>query len=208
VINYVRPDTIAIELCERRGRQYLEWISEDDDLLTFYEESRRARGGVSTKVGMFVHNCLHLLRGEVRPSNSEFRVAMEEASRVGAGCFFIDQNIDVTIQRFRSVSSDLIRQFNENERVNEGYELMRKEGYTRSSIHELQSIEKDVYPEIIKVMLEDRDKHMFKELRRFQGKIVAVVGIGHMDGIELLWKRAENGEDWQPPANQKCGLAM
>ncbi|KAI3909320.1 hypothetical protein MKW92_025893, partial [Papaver armeniacum] len=54
----------------------------------------------------------------------------------------------VTIQRFRSVSSDLIRQFNENERVNEGYELMRKEGYTRSSIHELQSIEKDVYPEI------------------------------------------------------------
>ncbi|KAI3884167.1 hypothetical protein MKW92_016971, partial [Papaver armeniacum] len=59
-----------------------------------------------------------------------------------------------------------------------------------------------------KVVVEDRDKHMFMELRRFEGKIVAVVGIGHMDGIELLWERAENGDDCQPPANQKCGLAM
>ncbi|KAI3914187.1 hypothetical protein MKW92_002780 [Papaver armeniacum] len=85
---------------------------------------------------------------------------------------------------------------------------MEKEGFTRSSIHKKQSIEKDVSPERFKVLIEDRDEHMFKELRRFQGKIVAIVGMGHMDGIELLWKRAENGEDWQPPANQKCGLAM
>ncbi|KAI3967291.1 hypothetical protein MKW92_024361, partial [Papaver armeniacum] len=50
-----------------------------------------------------------------------------------------------------------------------------------------------------------RDKHMFKELRRFQGKIVAVVGMGHMDGIKLLWKRAEKGSDWQPPADSEMG---
>ncbi|KAI3914184.1 hypothetical protein MKW92_002777, partial [Papaver armeniacum] len=54
-----------------------------------------------------------------------------------------------------------------------------------------------------KVLIEDRDKHMFKELRRFQGKIVAVVGMGHMDGIELLWKRAENGDDWEPPEDSE-----
>ncbi|KAI3922824.1 hypothetical protein MKW98_006955, partial [Papaver atlanticum] len=74
--------------------QHLEWRSADDNLYTLYHESKRARGGMSTKVGMFIGNCLHLWRGEVLPSNSEFWVAMEEASRVGVGCSFIDQNID------------------------------------------------------------------------------------------------------------------
>ncbi|KAI3926153.1 hypothetical protein MKW98_028289, partial [Papaver atlanticum] len=74
-VHYCKESTQTvkkIELCERRGMQFLEWISEDDDLYTLYQESTRARGGLSTKVGMFVRNCLCLLRGEVIPSNSEF----------------------------------------------------------------------------------------------------------------------------------------
>ncbi|KAI3871818.1 hypothetical protein MKW92_026298 [Papaver armeniacum] len=47
-----------------------------------------------------------------------------------------------------------------------------------------------------KLFIEDRDKHMFTMLRRMEERlIVAVVGMGHMDGIELLWKRAEDGDD-------------
>ncbi|KAI3914185.1 hypothetical protein MKW92_002778, partial [Papaver armeniacum] len=94
VINYVKPDTIAVELCERRAMQCREWRSEDDNLYTLYLESKRAQGGLSTKVGMFIRNCLRLWRGEVIPLNHEFRVAMEEAARIGAGCFFIDQHIN------------------------------------------------------------------------------------------------------------------
>ncbi|KAI3914186.1 hypothetical protein MKW92_002779 [Papaver armeniacum] len=192
VINYVRPDAIAVELCESSAKQLLEWRSKDDNLYTLYLESKRARAGLSTKV------------------------AMEEASRVGAGCFFIDQDDDVTMQQLSTVSSDSIWQSHENERyVVEAYERfvkaneqLEKEGYTRSLVQEVQSSAKDLFPERFKVIVEDRDKHLFMELRRIQGKIVAVVGIGHMDGIELLWKRAENVDDWQPPANQKCGLPM
>ncbi|KAI3871728.1 hypothetical protein MKW92_004738 [Papaver armeniacum] len=205
---------MQIELCERRGMGLLESVSEDDNLYTLYLKSKRARGGVSTMVGMFIRNCLHLLRREVTPSNSEFRVAMEEAASVGAGCFFIDQNIDVTYLKLVDlfISSDSI--WHSFQKVAEVYKQIKKEDYTRSSIQEVSSYWKDISPETFKVLVEDRDKHMFMELRRLQGKIVAVVGMNHMGGIELLWKRAENGEDsqraenWQPPASQKCGLAM
>ncbi|KAI3966591.1 hypothetical protein MKX01_011389 [Papaver californicum] len=44
-----------------------------------------------------------------------------------------------------------------------------------------------------KVMFEDKKKFMFTNLRSFRGKIVVVVGVGHMSGIELLWNLA--GED-------------
>ncbi|KAI3926149.1 hypothetical protein MKW98_028285 [Papaver atlanticum] len=203
VINYVKPDTVAIELCETRARKYLEWRSEDDNLYTLYPESKRARGGLSMKVGMFIHNCFHLWRGEIIPSNCEFRVAMEEASRVGAGCYFIDQNIDVFGQQLYNllISSDSIQQ--SNERFLEAQKQIKYEDFTRSSNQELNSFLKDVCPEIFKVLVEDIDKRMFMELRRFQGKIVAVVGMGHMDGIELLWKCAENGDDWQPPEDSE-----
>ncbi|KAI3926154.1 hypothetical protein MKW98_028290 [Papaver atlanticum] len=208
VINYVKPDTIAVELCESRAKQLLELRSVDDNLYTLYLGSKRARGGLSTKVGMFVRNLLHLWRGEILAPNCEFWVAMEEASRVGAGCFFIDQDEDVTDEQLFNLvrSSESICQ--SHKRVIKADRKKKEEDYTRSPYQELNSYWKDVSPETFKVIVEDRDKHMFMELRRFQGKIVAVVGIGHMDGIELLWERAENGEDWQPPANQKCGLAM
>ncbi|KAI3914188.1 hypothetical protein MKW92_002781, partial [Papaver armeniacum] len=193
---------MQVELCETRAKQLLEWRSEDDNLYTLYLESKRARGGLSMKVGMFIRNCLHLWRREVIPPHHEFWVAMQESSRVGAECFFIDQDDDVTEQQLSNLISFDPDPY-DNERLAEAYEQLEKEGYTRSATKELLSVEKDVFPEDYKVTIEDRDKHMFMELRCLQGKIVAVVGMGHMDGIELLWKRAENGDGLQPPANPK-----
>ncbi|KAI3865386.1 hypothetical protein MKW92_053382, partial [Papaver armeniacum] len=48
-----------------------------------------------------------------------------------------------------------------------------------------------------KVIFKERDILMCARLRRLEEKvIVAVVGLGHMDGIELLWKLAEDvGDD-------------
>ncbi|KAI3937530.1 hypothetical protein MKW92_025599, partial [Papaver armeniacum] len=48
-----------------------------------------------------------------------------------------------------------------------------------------------------RVIFIERDIFMFMKLRRLEEKvIVAVVGLGHMDGIELLWKYAEDfGDD-------------
>mmetsp|Transcript_53549 Transcript_53549/g.107541 ORF Transcript_53549/g.107541 Transcript_53549/m.107541 type:complete len:215 (+) Transcript_53549:352-996(+) len=57
----------------------------------------------------------------------------------------------------------------------------------------------EVSPELMEVMLERRDKHMFRELAGLAGAVgqvkgaglraVAVVGLAHMDGIEGHWAR-------------------
>ncbi|MCL7042247.1 hypothetical protein MKW94_024205 [Papaver nudicaule] len=176
VINYVRPDTIAIELCESRAMDFMEHPSADDNLYTLYLQSKRARGGLSIKVGVFIRNCLHLLRGEVMPSNSEFRVAMQEASRLGAGCFYIDQNYDVTstayfafsllgkehglifsvsvyfqvmVQNIANLvnSSDSIYLF--YKRVVEAFVEIKFEDITRSSVQKWSSSARGVCPEIV-----------------------------------------------------------
>ncbi|KAI3945679.1 hypothetical protein MKW98_022953 [Papaver atlanticum] len=69
---------------------------------------------------------------------------------------------------------------------------------SRSYVREITRVERILVPELYKLFIEDRDKHMFIMLRRMEERlIVAVVGMGHMDGIELLWKRAEDGDDDQ-----------
>ena len=40
-----------------------------------------------------------------------------------------------------------------------------------------------------KVLIDERDEFMFRKLLGCQGKVVAVVGLGHLDGIEERWKR-------------------
>ncbi|KAI3886759.1 hypothetical protein MKW92_016391, partial [Papaver armeniacum] len=60
------------ELCEIRAKRLLEWRSEDNNLYTLYLESKRARGGLSMKVGMFIRNCLHLWRREIIAPHHEF----------------------------------------------------------------------------------------------------------------------------------------
>ena len=42
-----------------------------------------------------------------------------------------------------------------------------------------------------KAILHDRNKLMTQRLRRIKGRIVAVVGLGHIQGIQELWQTGE-----------------
>ncbi|KAI3911997.1 hypothetical protein MKW98_010941 [Papaver atlanticum] len=87
----------------------------------------------------------------VRPDT--IAVAMEEASKLGMGCFLIDQDDDVTSQQlYNLVSSDSTWIPFESERFVEAYEKLKKEGFTRSVIQEFQNIQKDVSPESVLVV--------------------------------------------------------
>mmetsp|Transcript_22401 Transcript_22401/g.68237 ORF Transcript_22401/g.68237 Transcript_22401/m.68237 type:complete len:117 (+) Transcript_22401:704-1054(+) len=48
----------------------------------------------------------------------------------------------------------------------------------------------EVAEPVVDVMLHQRDRYMLWQLRSQcpRGKIIAVVGMAHMDGIETLWK--------------------
>ena len=44
-----------------------------------------------------------------------------------------------------------------------------------------------------KVMLDERDDNMFRRLLECKGKVVAVVGLRHLDGIEARWRAYSAG---------------
>ncbi|MCL7037122.1 hypothetical protein MKW94_004830 [Papaver nudicaule] len=197
VIDYVRPDVVAVELCKRRAAAQMNWKAKDETLYTLFWNSLRAPGGLCTKIYMFSQNYRsHRLHTFGILPGLEFKVAMEESSRMGARCFYIDQDSAVIFQQFLKVVSsfELLQIAYDNYRANIHPDFVY-EKYTRSFARESNSNLKKQYPNIFKVRIEDRDKFMFTNLRNLEGKVVAVVGMAHMDGIELLWKLAEEEDD-------------
>ena len=62
---------------------------------------------------------------------------------------------------------------------------------TRENARQMTNWMERALPEIATVMIHKRDKYMAANLRRHcsQGKVLAVVGLAHVDGIEREWQR-------------------
>lgn len=43
---------------------------------------------------------------------------------------------------------------------------------------------------LLQALVSERNDVMVKALRNLKGKVVAIVGLAHMDGMEQLWKQA------------------
>ncbi|KAI3847977.1 hypothetical protein MKW92_021301 [Papaver armeniacum] len=192
VIGDIKPDVVAVEQCETRATRVMNWKPEDDAIRKVFCKSMRAPGGLCLKFGLFYLNLkLRRLRANGITPELEFKVAIEESISVEARCVYIDQDIDVMLQNFVKASPLELFRNAYNTRVKE----VNGEGCTRSSVRKRQSGIKELRPKLFQVMTEDRDMLMFTKLRGFEGKVVAVVGMGHMDGIEQLWKRAEEDDN-------------
>ncbi|KAI3871809.1 hypothetical protein MKW92_026289 [Papaver armeniacum] len=106
VIDYVRPDVVAVELCKGRAEGLMDWKPEDDTLYKLFREAMRAPGGLCMKIGIFFLSCWYRrLHADGTFLGLEFKVAIEESSRVGATYFCIDQDNDVTLQQVSKVFS-------------------------------------------------------------------------------------------------------
>ncbi|RZC44183.1 hypothetical protein C5167_037128 [Papaver somniferum] len=195
VIDYVRPDVVAAELCEKRVMA----MNKQPDNDTWYKLFRKSMvtpGGLCMKIYIFLVNCRRRrMHGYGITPGLEFKVAIEESSRVGASCFYIDQDIKVTHQQLSKVPSfDLLWKAYCDSKIRVLTDFAYGQ-YTRSFVREIGGNQKKRCPDIFKVIIEDRDKFMSIHLRSFQGKVVAVVGMAHKDGIELLWKLAEEDDN-------------
>ncbi|KAI3945685.1 hypothetical protein MKW98_022959 [Papaver atlanticum] len=169
---------------------------DDDTWYKLFRKSMKAPDGFCMQIYIFMVNCRRrrLHSYGIFPG-LECKVAIEESSRVGASCFYIDRDINVTYQQLSKVPSfDLLWKAYCDSRLS-GLTDFAYGKYTRSFVREISGKQKKRCPDIFKVITEDRDKFMFTNLRNFQGKVVAVVGMAHMDGIELLWKLAEEDDN-------------
>lgn len=134
--------------------------------------------------------------GFVKPN--VIAVALEECKRMEAQLLLIDDDIGVTVGKLVDALSFsvVLRLFKAGKRLEEmvgnvaledAIERFSERGFARK-VMEIMTIE---CPEIMEVLITHRDQVMFKHLRSCQGKVVGVVGMGHMDGIEKMWKDAD-----------------
>ena len=145
---------------------------------------------------------------------AEMKMAIEEAERVGAKCVYGDVDIDITIQELKlammSLASNpinLMQMMNNApsppKELSELTNIILTGGNpsqlieavkTREQAKQMTKYVSEALPPLYNVMITKRDVHMAKMLRQHcsDGKVVAVVGAGHVEGIEREWQALDN----------------
>ncbi|KAH8957514.1 hypothetical protein BDL97_07G095800 [Sphagnum fallax] len=209
VIHQVKPDTVAVELCAERAKKMLS--GESTKAKSFFQQlldMLHMPGGLDQKlISFWLKSMYELIRSTGVEPGKEFRVAMEEAQRLNANVLYVDQDVQVTMKRLRDVITlrDIIKIIMTNSNPNiEQYPTILKDWEkndfqgsverlkTRETVRQLISWMEAAFPDVVKVMVHERDALMVKRLRACEGKVVGVVGMAHMDGIERLWKDADS----------------
>lgn len=177
--------------------------------------TRRAPGDMGEKLlGASLKAVYQIFRMSGLDPGLEFKVALEEADRIGAKVVLGDRSQDLTIHRLRAavtmadvmkyavsggekandwMDPDLARKFESVDWKDpeSAVELMK----TRRAVRALTRHMREEFPRVATAMVDERDDFMTEGLlRRCGGRTVAVVGMAHMDGIERRWREAQGGD--------------
>jgi len=137
---------------------------------------------------------------------AEFKEAVKEADALGAKVVCADRDVTMTLRRLREsvTGADVMAivmgrtrpggppppsamggSMDDIERIVENLK-------TRRHIREMREYMAYQMPRIARVFVDERDEIMVEALLRCKGeRIVAVVGMAHMDGIERRWEEAQ-----------------
>jgi pheromone shutdown-related protein TraB len=129
------------------------------------------------------------------------KAAIDEAQALGLPFHFCDREIAVTLRRAWGLSSAwnkakllsaLVSSAFSNEKMSEAeIEALKRKGAVEDMMGELA----EYLPKVKEVLIDERDRYLAAKI--FQsggGKTVAVVGAGHMNGIEA-WLRKLQAEE-------------
>lgn len=144
------------------------------------------------------------------PQGGEMKAALDEADRMGIRCVYGDVEYGQTMQRLKASAMGLMT--NPAQLANipappgeltsvfggllsgrsdpkEIVEWMK----TRERTKQVTEYMSRCFPSVYRVMITDRDVHMAKMLREHcsDGKVVAVVGMAHVEGIEREWEELD-----------------
>lgn len=189
-----RPDTVCVELCQSRYESLTQrkaW--QDTDLIKVIKEkkaflllSNLMLASFQKKIGK---------RLGIKPGQ-EILQALEAAEAVGAGIHLADREIRITLARtwrlmglwtkvklfagFLSSVGDL------EELKEEDIEKLKERDVLEALLAEIG----ESLPEVRRILIDERDQYLAYKIRTAPGKnIVAVVGAGHVPGIQQCWDK-------------------
>jgi pheromone shutdown-related protein TraB len=208
VIQAVRPDTVAVELCEPR---YESMMDEDRwkklDLYQVIRQGRTLFLLMSLALGAYQRRLGAKLG--VKPG-AELLEAVHVARETGAELSLIDRNINATLKRawasvgfwkksmlLAGITDSLIGQ---EEVSTEQIEDLKN----KAKLTDVMSQFAEALPEVKGALIDERDRFMVSRLHDAPGKrIVAVVGAGHVPGMLAGFDKPEptaSLEELPPPA--------
>jgi len=202
-IRAVKPDAVFVELCQQRAAILRKQTSKESDS-SFQQDIAQALAGSGPlseklmKLAGRVHNRFYSSFG--LKMGEEFQVAMQEADAIGARLIFGDRPQEETIHGIlkgldfarvlrmlsgqgAQVDPQLLKLQKEASNLEEAVEAFK----TRRAVRALVGQMEENLPGVARALIHERDEIMTRRLAKETGRIVAVVGLGHLDGIERLW---------------------
>ena len=137
---------------------------------------------------------------------AEFKEAVKEAGCIGAKIVCADRDVTMTLRRLREsvTTMDVMAIVMGRTRPGgppppsamggsmDNIEHIVENLKTRRHIREMREYLAYQMPKIARVFVDERDEIMVEALLRCKGeRVVAVVGMAHMDGIERRWEEAQ-----------------
>jgi pheromone shutdown-related protein TraB len=197
VIEDEKPDMVSVELCKSRYQSIMQksqW--QDTNLLKVIKEKKTFLLLSNLMLAYFQKKIGHKLG--IRPGEEIMR-AIQVAKSVGASIHLADRDIRTTLSRTWRLMGlwakikllfHLVTSVGEIDGIKEAdIEKMKKKDVLEMFLSEIGKS----FPEIQRILIDERDQYLAHMIRTAPGKkIVAVVGAGHVPGIQSYWERHIN----------------
>lgn len=194
----LKPEVVALELDKTR---FMALTNKKPRYGVADIKAVGLRGFILNAIGSYIERKLGEIV-KVKPG-SEMRKAIDISKETGSRIALIDQNISVTLKRLSSEITwqeklrfvwDILKGIFKRQTIS--FDLRKVP--PKRVVKELTNSLKEKYPSAYKVLLEERNKFMAKNLHllmKSSKSIVAVVGVGHEEGILDLLKKIDAAKD-------------
>lgn len=198
----LNPDAVFVELCPGRMRRLRESGEEPQSIMDIFRKVMSTEGPFTDKLLKAGLQAVQEAVGTVfglKPGG-EFLAAMDFADTRSLPLICGDRDVDVTAGKLRdALAKDWWSLMTSSE--GEGIPEIMGHGTPAEVLERLRNrptirkIRQNLTlraPNVANVLIAERDSYMFNQLASRKGTVLAVVGAGHMDGIEDRWlQRAE-----------------
>ncbi|CAN1220312.1 TraB domain-containing protein [Linum perenne] len=215
VIRYLKPEVVFLELCSSRVTVLTPQNLKVPTMGEMVEMWKKKHNMFGILYSWFLAKVASKL--EVFPG-SEFRVAYEEAKKYGATVILGDRPVQVTLRRTwlkmplwhkTKLLYSLLFQAVFLSSPEELKKMLKEMDDVDMLTLVIQEMSKE-YPTLMETLVHERDQYMSSMLHRYASEhssVVAVVGRGHLRGIQKHWQQPVSMDDLMEIPNPKPAVS-